>query len=116
MADRLDELVSALATKLGPELRKCSVEPEPDASRIGCPFMRRAKKAFIEAVEMHAGENSEVSRLAGCTEGNIRLQRRHPDRSPTLQVAYSMKPEAMRRIARDLLAAADEKEGLRRAG
>jgi hypothetical protein len=113
--DRIDELVSELATKLGPALRKCSVD-DSDPCASNDPYMRRAKRVFIEAVEMHEGQNSEVARRATCTEGNIRLQKDHPKRSPTLQVVFAMNAAAKRLIGRELLAAADEEEAIRRAG
>ena len=115
MTDRIDDLLAELSEKQS-ELRKCVAERDDHPSETIDPCMARAKKAFIEAVEMHRGQNSAVARLAKCTEGNIRLQRRHPDRSPQLNVIYAMEPDAMDHVADDIRAYASAKRRLRRAG
>lgn len=112
----LAEFFDKVETEYRATLRKCSSEREADPSGVTNPFMRRAKRVFIEAVGMHKGGNEEVAGLVPCNESNIRWQKRNPDRSPQLNVIYAMSPDAMEHVADDLRAAAEEKRRVRRAG
>lgn len=111
MSDRIDALLAEVAELRRVELRK--VEASSSSAR---PYMERAKKIFAVAVE-ECGGASKVAAMVPCDESNIRLQLRHPDRSPQLSVVYSLQdPDAMELIADDIKRAAAEKRGMRRAG
>lgn len=110
-SDRVEALLREVAELHRAEVRK--VEPASFSAR---PYMVRAKKAFERAVE-DCGGASAVARMVPCDESNIRLQIRHPDRSPLLSVVYSLEdPDAMEAIAEDIKAVAAAKRAVRRAG
>lgn len=88
-------------------MRKCST----DRSQ----FTERAKELFADAVD-ESGGNREVASRIPCHESNVRLMRRHPDRSPTIEAIGALDPEQIDRFAAFLRAHADEKRGMKRAG
>lgn len=109
MTDRVQSLLAEALEARAHELslRKCSSE--------GRPFTERAKSLFADAVD-ESGGNREVASRIPCNESNVRLMRRHPDRSPTIEAIGALDPDEIDRFAALLRAHAEEKRGMRRAG
>jgi hypothetical protein len=108
MTSRTEELAEELVVALRESrMRKCSSD--------ALPFTERAKELFADAVD-ESGGNREVAGRIPCNESNVRLMRRHPDRSPTIEAIGALDPDEIDRFAALLRVHADEKRGMKRAG
>lgn len=113
--DRVDALFAEAAAMYKAELRKCSAEESSAAASGARRYTSRAKAVVMQAVKVSGGA-SLVSDGCDYDESNIRLQLKHPDRTPSLETCCGCDPEGIELVIDFLHAVADEKRRLRRVG